>query len=345
MLSEQISKSAVRIFDLHTNVIGCGFFFEGNVFTCAHVVNQALGFPSSTSGCPNKSIKLDFPLLKPQKYLTGNITTWLPKDDIARLEIVTSESEDSPKIKFITASDLWGHSFRAYGFPPGHDQGVWASGQILHRVSNGWLEVEDQKQTGYFVQPGFSGGAAWDEQYQGIVGMVVGSDVNPNTRVAYIIPISKFVEIFPVINKNATSPIDNDLDKIKEQIRLGSYNRAYEGCRKASVLAPNHALLSLLTAISLLKGIGADKIQTKKIQRIEIYLSEACSSPNLKYTALAILAIIKYDHYVVNGLDEGNPSIDELKHNLHESNLSQMDRSLVDLVKASNGALSYLGLK
>jgi hypothetical protein len=48
MLSDQIAESAIRIFDFKTNVIGCGFFFTGSVFTCAHVINHAIGVSSDS---------------------------------------------------------------------------------------------------------------------------------------------------------------------------------------------------------------------------------------------------------------------------------------------------------
>jgi hypothetical protein len=345
MLSDQISQSAIRIFDTNAKVVGCGFYFADAVLTCAHVLNQALGISSVSTKKPTEYINFDFPLLNPRTMLTGRVTTWLPVDDIASLEIVSSPPKNLLTTRLIKAANLWGHPFRTYGFPRGFDEGVWASGRILDKVSNGWLEIEDTKQTGFFVQPGFSGGAVWDEYSDGIVGMVVGSHVNLNSRVAYVIPISKLLEFLPEIAENAFDPIDDDLQNIREFISLGSYMEAYEKCSKALLGTPNHPMLNLLNVVSLLKGRGADRLHASNMLKIEKHIKTACASPKIRPTALVILGIIKYDRYIVNGLDEGKPSIDELKSDLHNSDFTQVDRNLIKSIKASDGALTYLGLQ
>ena len=40
-------------------------------------------------------------------------------------------------------------------------------------TANGWLQIEDSKAQGYAVVPGFSGSPVWDEQADGVVGLVV----------------------------------------------------------------------------------------------------------------------------------------------------------------------------
>jgi hypothetical protein len=345
MLSDQISKSAVRIFDTKTSVVGCGFFFAGSVLTCAHVINQALRVSFTSTKKPTDSVNFDFPLLNSGTMLEGRVATWLPAADIASLEIVSSLPENLRSTRFIKATDLWGHSFRAYGFPRGLDEGVWASGKILHSVSNGWLEIEDLKQTGFFVQPGFSGGAVWDEQYQGIVGMVIGAHANPSSRVAYIVPITKFMEYFPKLDENSIDPIDDNVHKIRELISLGFYSEAYKKCRDTLVIDPHHPAINFLSVIALMKGKGADRLQANVVMRVEEHLRTVYNSPKAKSTALVILGIVKYDHYVVNGLDEGTPSVDEIKRNLHQTDLGEVDKDLISLIKASKGALSYLGLR
>jgi len=86
--------------------------------------------------------------------------------------------------RLVTADDLWGHTFRAFGFPSGYDEGVWASGQLLEKQAAGWVQIEDMKLTGYFIEPGFSGTPVWDEQVEGVVGMVVAVETRPNVRAA-----------------------------------------------------------------------------------------------------------------------------------------------------------------
>jgi S1-C subfamily serine protease len=98
---------------------------------------------------------------------------------------------------------LWGHEFRAFGFPTGFDNGVWASGRILDRDANDWLQVEDTKNTGYFVQPGFSGGPLWDEHEGAVVGMIVAADSRAGVRVAFGLPVSALEAAWPILGQQA----------------------------------------------------------------------------------------------------------------------------------------------
>jgi hypothetical protein len=86
------------------------------------------------------------------------------------LELTTDPFAESKPARLVTADDLWGHSFRALGFPAGYEQGVWASGVLRGRQADGWLQIEDTTETGYLIAPGFSGGPVWDDVLGGIVG-------------------------------------------------------------------------------------------------------------------------------------------------------------------------------
>lgn len=67
--------------------------------------------------------------------------------------------------------DFWGNIFRVLGFPEGRPHGVWASGELRAELANGWMQLEDVKQPGYRLEPGFSGAPIWDEKLEGVVGM------------------------------------------------------------------------------------------------------------------------------------------------------------------------------
>ena len=344
MLSNQIDKSAVRIYDTRTKIAGCGFFLAGCIITCAHVVKHALGIAHNSTTRPLDIVSFDFPLLNSRTILAGRVNKWFTEADVTSLEILSPLPENISAPRLIKADNLWGHSFRAYGFPRGHDEGVWASGRILHKVSNGWLEIEDVKQTGLFVQPGFSGGAIWDEEYHGIVGMVIGSDANLQSRVAYVIPTNKLIELFPEIEEYAVKPIDIDLQIITELLNLGLYSEAYQKCSKVLLIVPQHPVINLLGALSLLRGMGADKHRAVSITRAEKHLSIVCYSTKYRPTALAILGIIKYDSYYAHGLDEGSPSMEEIRREL-QTYSNQVDTSFFNLIKASEAALAYLDLR
>jgi hypothetical protein len=207
---QKYNSSIVRILGKGGDPVGCGFLVDRrHVLTCAHVVQAALGHPKNGQDRPSGKIDLDFPIIDPAVKVTARVVAWqapLPGvgGDIALLEVYTKVPKGaSPAPLVDKRCDLWRHSFRAYGLPDGYRQGVWASGQLLARIDGGWVCIEDVKQTGHFVQVGFSGGPVWDERLNGIVGMVVTIDESPELRVAYMIPCELFL---PLLQASLQSP-------------------------------------------------------------------------------------------------------------------------------------------
>src|SRR5579884_834433 len=88
-----IDTSIVRIRTPDRTVVGAGFLVDQqHIFTCAHVVTQALGLPEETPNAPSADIWLDFPLVAPKKLLTAKVVRWYPKledesGDIAVLQL------------------------------------------------------------------------------------------------------------------------------------------------------------------------------------------------------------------------------------------------------------------
>ena len=88
-----IDTSVVRIRTADHNVVGAGFLVDHqHIFTCAHVVTQALGLPEEMPDAPPADIWLDFPLVAPKKLLTAKVVHWYPKledesGDIAVLQL------------------------------------------------------------------------------------------------------------------------------------------------------------------------------------------------------------------------------------------------------------------
>ena len=197
--------STARIFTAHNVVVGTGFLIsEDTVLTCAHVVAAALGLRDTPLDIPTRTIELDFPIIAAQQKLTGHVIFWqsfLPNGggDIAALHLDHPAPDGVQVAHLVTADeDLWGHEFRAFGFPEGHDEdGVWVSGKLRGRQATGWIHIEDVKETGYRVQPGFSGAAVWDEDLEGVVGMVVGAEEDPRIKAAFMIPTMVLVKAWP----------------------------------------------------------------------------------------------------------------------------------------------------
>ena len=65
---------------------------------------------------------------------------------------------------------------------------------------------EQLKETGYRVQPGFSGTPVWDDDLEGVVGMVVAAEARAEIRAAFTIPTDVLLESWPEMDQLAPLP-------------------------------------------------------------------------------------------------------------------------------------------
>jgi tetratricopeptide (TPR) repeat protein len=198
-MTVDLTAGIVRILKPSGRTAGAGFLVsdDGLIVTCAHVVAGALGIPEETAQTPAGTIPLVFPLLRSDPSLTAQVIRWQPESDVAGLKLLQEPSAKARPLSLVTTDDLWNHHFRAFGFPAGYTDGIWASGMLRGRTGAGWVQIEDVKEPGYRVQPGFSGTPIWDEQLSGVVGMVVAADADRVTKVAFMIPARTLLEAWP----------------------------------------------------------------------------------------------------------------------------------------------------
>lgn len=188
-----LENSLVRIYDTREQIVGAGFLVgRRHILTCWHVVEHARG--------ENDTITLDFPFLHSGR-LTASLQGRDEEQDAAVLLLEETPPERAYPVRSVVIEHLWGHPFRAFGFPEGHPDGVWATGIIRGPNARGWLQIEDVKTTGYFVQPGFSGSPVWDDEVNGVVGMVVAAEREAGVRAAFCIPASLLREGWPDLDK------------------------------------------------------------------------------------------------------------------------------------------------
>jgi len=130
---------------------------DRHILTCAHIITDVLGL--SSDGVPPDWAKvyLNFPLLAPNEYFSAHVCHWQPDADVAGLKMTSEGAAGAKSVRLVTADDLCGHSFRALGFPASHGNGMWTSGVLRGRTAAGWVQIDDVKVPGYWVQPGFSG--------------------------------------------------------------------------------------------------------------------------------------------------------------------------------------------
>jgi vWA-MoxR associated protein C-terminal domain/Trypsin-like peptidase domain len=172
-----MAKAIARIYEGDTDrAVGVGFWvFPGYLLTCAHVVNQALGWEDGAQGLPEGFIMLDFPDLQHRQRLKGRVVHWLPIDsnwegDIAVLEV------EMPAVEPMLLGQPTGQPLSVSGFPgeynvlPILDDVKIAAGADLDR---GLVQLNTL--TGR-IQKGFSGSPVWEVQSGTVVGMVTLSD-------------------------------------------------------------------------------------------------------------------------------------------------------------------------
>ncbi|MBN3939850.1 trypsin-like peptidase domain-containing protein [Nostoc sp. NMS9] len=210
-MAAPLELSIVRIYSNGGKVIGAGFLVSQKyILTCAHVVADALGLPRNTVQMPDAEITLDFPLVAAKQLLQAKVVFWLPVnpgmalEDIAGLELKHSPPDKALLAPLITSDDWAGHPLRVLGFPAGQPDGVWATGVLRGRTAKSWVQLEDVKQPGYRLEPGFSGAPIWDGELQGIAGIAVAVDINrPEAKVGFMIPTQVLVSAWSVLRDQA----------------------------------------------------------------------------------------------------------------------------------------------
>ncbi len=210
-MTTSLSPIFVRIYTADHKVVGAGFLvLERHILTCAHVINRATGLPPSNQKQAPGEVELDFPLLPSNEITSAAITLWDPEHDIALLSLSQAPPPGASPARLLTPSrPLWGHHFRAYGFPQFHDQGIYSEGKILAQLdsNSGWVQIESNSH--YRVQPGFSGGPLWDETLQGVVGMVGAAEADESIKAAFFIPTSVLLKVWPDLPTQQTRPKKN----------------------------------------------------------------------------------------------------------------------------------------
>jgi hypothetical protein len=147
----------------------------------------------------------------------------------------------------------------------------------------------------------------------------------------------------------ATSPAKPSVHDLLKQaltmLSLSDYDATVEACTKILVDDAAHPEANLLAAVALMQGQGADRLRDNALRRVERHLKRAAAHPTMAATALAISGIVKYDHYIVHGLFEGEPSFKDIVHRLSEIGPSNINHDLMNHVKSSGGVRQRLGLE
>lgn len=195
-----IDGAIVAVHGRHGKAVG--FLIDDcHVVTCAHVLDPELG-----AVAPDHPPEIFFPLLQSHQPLTTEVAHWLPDPniDIAVLRLLGDLPSGALPAPVddgsATTHDLWGCAIAFFGFPEAVDDGgIWAEAQIKGRQANGWLQLEDDRARGYFIERGFSGTPIWDAEARAVRGIVLARDRNGSVRVGYAVPIAVILSAVPAL--------------------------------------------------------------------------------------------------------------------------------------------------
>lgn len=179
------------------------------IFTCAHVIDSALGRAKGSSETPSVDIALDLPGLASASSVAACIIpeAWRPTNnglgDFAalRLRVPLEISVEVPRLSLRFHAR---HRFRCYGFPSGHNDPVIATGIIEGAMGPrfSWVQLISDGVTGYRVQRGFSGAPVWDDDKKAVVGLVVAEEENDEAaRVGTMLPLRYLAAEWPPLGE------------------------------------------------------------------------------------------------------------------------------------------------
>ena len=126
---------------------------------------------------------------------------WLaePEGDLALLELDRDPPLLARPAPLRLARAVAGHLCAAYGYPSGHDSGVWsepvATGQTVDRLQ---LTASDDR--GHQIEKGFSGTGLFDTETGAVVGLVATRDRGKDVLGGFAIPLQAVVAAFPQLD-------------------------------------------------------------------------------------------------------------------------------------------------
>ncbi|WP_406636604.1 trypsin-like peptidase domain-containing protein [Amycolatopsis sp. WGS_07] len=203
MSADPLAAAVVRISGA-AGVAGAGFLVApGRVATCAHVVAMALGTDGEPG--PEDLVQIDFPLLAPNSRIPARVLDWQPEDsegtgDVAVLQLEAPSPPGALPAPSRITSDVRGHSFRTLGFPFDQEAGIWIEGKLIGAQGTGRIQIETTAGQ-WRIEPGFSGAPVWDDDANGVVGMVV-TRTTRNDTTAHLVPTTALGDVWTATAEN-----------------------------------------------------------------------------------------------------------------------------------------------
>ncbi|MER6106157.1 hypothetical protein ABT115_28685 [Streptomyces sp. NPDC001832] len=165
------------------------------------MIADALGIPRNTEIAPVEVVQVEFPLLRGPDGVApavqAQVISWKPvldddSGDVALLRLDRRVPNARP-VSLVDGTSVWGHSYRAYGFPGGGDHGIWATGTLRSVQGAGWVQM-DADPGSRQITKGYSGAAVWDDVQGGVVGLAVAAGRGDLAGTAFLVPSELLVD-------------------------------------------------------------------------------------------------------------------------------------------------------
>lgn len=200
-----------------------------HILTCAHVIGRA-------EEAPGEPVWVRFQHVRHVEALRATVLPegWHPATeartgDVAVLELAGDPPPGArPAPLCTTAAGIWHHRFRAYGYPKRHARGgVPVRGEIVDHAGEEWLLLEPR--AGWAPEPGFSGAPVWDEDGDGVVGILNARERSgePGTRgtggsgTAYAIKTEALLRYWPPLAEQVREQAEEELRaRLESQLAL-----------------------------------------------------------------------------------------------------------------------------
>ena len=172
----------------------------GQVVTCAHVVNTALGRKQVEREAPGETdvVQVEFPLLQGTPVRDARVVAWVPPPasgsvggDVAGLALTEDAPADAVPARFALVAPTAGTWLRVFGYPgsPPRESGVYVDVDLKGEVGGQLLQVESRGGQSVKAQPGFSGSPVWDPATGQAAGLLQAAPFPDEAeRDAYLIP-------------------------------------------------------------------------------------------------------------------------------------------------------------
>ncbi|MFE2463162.1 trypsin-like peptidase domain-containing protein [Streptomyces sp. NPDC059402] len=250
--------------------VGVAFLIPGRLLlTCAHVVASTADLPEDEPLPELFPVTLDFPLLpgRPEVSATVHFSVPVAADnsgDVAVLQLTGEPPPGAVPLRIVEADDLAGHRWRTFGFPKysgrggTKDAGIWTRGTVEGREGTGWWQLTCDEDVPFSLAGGFSGAPVWDEEYGGVIGVVVAVEGDQRRRTGYALTVETLTREWPQLRRRllADSPY-RELLPFTEHDRAVFHGRTHETQRLVELL--EHQQVPLLPVLGP-SGVGKSSL-------------------------------------------------------------------------------------